>query len=99
MEWEEEDEEDERAAYIEEACAWGGSVIVQLGGCGLMSEDVEMEDGSGNIEITSDSGLRRTIVKPEAFKGMKVQETEHVGQNFRADTGAHIPNQGETTIV
>ena len=45
-----------------------------------------------------DSGCRRTIVKPRAFKGMKVRKSENVGKNFRTANGAHIPNQGETTI-
>ena len=30
---------------------------------------------------------------------MKVRKTDNVGKNFRAANGAHIPNQGETTIA
>ena len=41
-----------------------------------MSEDVEMEDRSGKSEMMVDSGCRRTIVKPKAFKGMNVTQTE-----------------------
>ena len=63
-----------------------------------MSEDVEMEDKSEKIEMIVDSGCRRTIVKPKAFKGMKVKRTENVGNNFRTANGAHIPNQGEAII-
>ena len=37
-------------------------------------------------------------MKPKAFKGMKVKKSENVGKNFRTANGAHIPNQGETTI-
>ena len=102
MEWEgdeeEEGEEGERAAWVEEACAWGGSVIGELGSCAAVSDDMEVDDIEEKIEMTVDSGCRRTIVKPGAFKGMKVKKTDNVGKNFRTANGAHIPNQGETTI-
>ena len=99
MEWEEEQEADgERAACAEEARAWGESAIGELGGCGVMSEDVEMEDTSEKIEIIVDSGCRRTIVKSKAFKGIKVKGSEDVGKNFRPANAAHVPNQGETII-
>ena len=102
MEWEgdeeEEGEEGERAAWVEEACAWGGSVIGELGSCAAVSDDMEVDDKEEKIEMIVDSGCRRTIVKPGAFNGMKVKKTDNVGKNFRTANGAHIPNQGETTI-
>jgi hypothetical protein len=102
VEWEgdeeEEGEEGERAAWVEEACAWGGSVIGELGSCAAVSDDMEVDDKEEKIEMIVDSGCRRTIVKPGAFKGMKVKKTDNVGKNFRTANGAHIPNQGETTI-
>ena len=102
-EWEEgteekEEEEEEGAGCMKEACAWGGSVIGDLGSCRVMSEEGNIE-GDETIDMIVDSGCRRTIVKPKAFKGMKVNRTENVGKNFRAANGAHIPNQGETTIA
>ena len=63
-----------------------------------MSANVNMEGGTDKIEVIIDSGCRRTIVKPKAFKGTKVKATEHVGKNFRAANGAHTPNSGETVI-
>ena len=103
MEWEEGEEgkekEEDDARCVEEACAWGGSVIGDLGRCAAVSEDVEMEDADETIEMIADSGCRRTIVKPRAFKGMKVRKTDNVGKNFRTANGAHIPSQGETTIA
>jgi hypothetical protein len=84
---------------MEESCAWGGSVLGDLGGCQAVSDDVEMGDASENIEMIVDSGCRRTIVRPKAFKGMQVKRTINVGKNFKAANGAHIPNQGETTIT
>ena len=102
MEWEEvvdeKEEDEEDAGCVEEACTWGGSVIGGLGGCRAMSEDANMETGEETIEMVVDSGCRRTIVKPKAFKNMKVKKTEHAEKNFRAANGAHIPNQGETII-
>jgi len=96
---EEEKEEEEQAGCVEETCAWGGSVIGSLGGCHAVGEDVDMIGGGEKIEMIVDSGCRRTIVKPMAFKGMKVKKTENTGKNFKAANGNHIPNQGETTIV
>ena len=83
---------------MEEACTWGGSVIGDLGSCRAMSEEENIED-SETIDMIVDSGCRRTIVRPKAFKGMKVKKTDNVGKNFRAANGAHIPNQGETIIA
>ena len=82
-----------------EACAWGGSVIGELGSCAAVSDDMEVDDKEEKIEMIVDSGCRRTIVKPGAFKGMKVKKTDNVGKNFRTANGAHISNQGETTIA
>ena len=93
MEWEEgeegKEEEEEDARCVEEMCAWGGSVIGELGGCAVVSDDVEMTDAGEKIELIVDSGCRRTIVKPKAFKDMRVKKTEHVGKNFRTANGAH----------
>ena len=72
-------------------------MIGELGGCGAVS-DMEVDSGSEKIEMIVDSGCRRTIVRPKAFKGMKVKKSENVGKNFRTANGAHIPNQGETII-
>ena len=86
MEWEEEaeqkEEEEEEAGCVEEACAWGGSVIGSLGGCRVMSEDVDMDGRGETIDMIVDAECRRTIVKPRAFKGMKVKKVEDVGEEF-----------------
>ena len=93
------EEEEEQAGCVEEACAWGGSLVGDLGGCHAVGDDVEMADVNEKIEMIVDSGCRRTIVRPKAFKGMKVKRSENVGKNFTAANGAHIPNQGETIIT
>ena len=102
MEWEkgaaENGEEEEEQQCVEDTCTWRGLVIGGLGGCRAMSEDVDMETGEETIEMVVDSGCRRTLAKPKAFQKMKVKKTEHVGLNFRAANGAHIPSQGETII-
>ena len=100
MEWEEEEAaeaEAEGAACVDEPCTLGGSVIGELGGCGAVS-DMEVDSSGEKIEMIVDSGCRRTIVRPKAFRGMKVRKSENVGKNFRTANGAHIPNQGETII-
>ena len=78
-EWEEESEvkedEEEDAQCLEEACAWGGSVIGDLGSCRVMSEEENIAREE-TIDMIVDSGCRRTIVKPKAFKGMKVSSSE-----------------------
>ena len=56
-----------------------------------MSEDVEMEDAGEKIEMIEDSGCRRTIVKPNAFRGMKMRKTAQVGKNFRTANGSTYP--------
>ena len=45
-----------------------------------MSEDVEMEGTSEKVEMIDDSGCTRTIVKPMAFKGMKITKIDDVGK-------------------
>ena len=96
-EGENEDEEGE-AGCMEEACAWGGSIIGSLRGFRSMSEDEDTGDSNEKIEMIDYSGCRRTIVKPRALKGMNVKPDEDVGKNFRAANGAHNPNQGEDII-
>ena len=50
-----------------------------------MSKDVEVEDRSETIEMIVDSGCRRIIARPKAFKGMEMEKTENVGTHFRAE--------------
>ena len=71
-------------------------IIGELRGCRAVSDDVQMEDAGEKIEMVGDSGCRRTLVKPQAFKGMKVRQTANVGKEFRTAGGAHVANQGET---
>ena len=79
----EKEEEEEEVGRAEEACAWGGSVIGDLGGCRAVSDDVEMGNAGDKIEMIVDSGCGRTIVKPKAFKGMKVKKSDNAGKNFK----------------
>ena len=58
VEWEgdeKHEEEEAGAACVEDYCGWGGSVIGELGQCGVTSEDVEIEDKSEKIEMIVDS--------------------------------------------
>ena len=57
-----------------------------------------MEDAGEMIEMIMDSGCRRTIVRPQAFKGKKVKKTIMV-ENLRTADGAITPNQGEIPIT
>ena len=58
MDWEygaeENDEEEEEAGCVEEACTWGGSASRGRGKSRVMSEDVD--GGEGTIEMVVDSG-------------------------------------------
>ena len=51
-------EEEEVVGCMEEACAWGGSVIGSLGGCQAKSEDVEIDGKWQTIEVILDSECR-----------------------------------------
>ena len=65
---------------------------------GLGPKWLKKTEKGQRIQFVLDSGSVRTIVPPEAVKGMQLQKGRGIGGGFRVANGETIPNLGEVKL-